>query len=97
MIRSSTPSKNALRQRNWRKKTKQMLVEQKGGCCSKCGYNKCIGALDFHHPQGEEKKDRTLLMNIRSLDKVIGDAKPLILLCANCHREEHYYNDYSGN
>jgi hypothetical protein len=97
MIRSSTPSKNALRQRKWRKKTKQMLVEQKGGCCSKCGYNKCIGALDFHHPQGEEKKDRTLLMNIRSLDKVIEDAKPLILLCANCHREEHYYNDYSGN
>lgn len=97
MIRSTTPSKNALRQRKWRKETKQMLVEQKGGKCSKCGYNKCIGALDFHHPQGEEKKDRTLLMNIRSLDKVLKDAEPLILLCANCHREEHYYNDYTGN
>jgi len=97
MIRSSEPSKNALRQRKWRKETKQMLVESKGGKCSKCGYDKCIGALDFHHPDGEEKHDRSILMNIRSLDKVIQDAKPLVLLCANCHREEHYYNDYMGN
>ncbi len=90
MIRSASPSKNALRQRKWRKETKQILVEQKGGKCSKCGYNKCIGALDFHHPAGEEKFDRSLLMNIRSLEKVLKDAEPLILLCANCHREEHY-------
>jgi DNA-directed RNA polymerase subunit M/transcription elongation factor TFIIS len=97
MIRSANPSKNAIRQREWRQKTKQMLVEGKGGKCSKCGYDKCIGALDFHHPDGEEKKDRSILMNIRSLDKVLADADPLILLCANCHREEHYYNDYQGN
>lgn len=97
MIRSASPSKNALRMRKWRLDAKQMLVEQKGGKCSRCGYNKCIGALDFHHPEGEEKKDRSILMNVRSLEKVIEDAEPLILLCANCHREEHYYNDYSGN
>lgn len=90
MIRSSNPSKNALRQRKWRKETKKLLVEQKGGCCSKCGYDKCIGALDFHHPTGEEKLDRSLLMNVRSLDKVLKDSEPLVLLCANCHREEHY-------
>jgi hypothetical protein len=97
MIRSASPSKNALRMRKWRLNAKQILVEQKGGKCSKCGYNKCIGALDFHHPEGEEKKDRSILMNVRSLEKVIEDAEPLILLCANCHREEHYNNDYSGN
>ena len=97
MVRSASPSKNALRMRNWRLNAKQLLVEQKGGKCSKCGYNKCIGALDFHHPEGEEKKDRSILMNVRSLEKVIEDAEPLILLCANCHREEHYYNNYSGN
>ena len=90
MIRSSEPTKHALRQRKWRKETKELLVEQKGGCCSKCGYSKCIGALDFHHPSGEEKKDKSLLMNIRSLEKVLEDVKPLVLLCANCHREEHY-------
>jgi hypothetical protein len=94
MIRSSNPSKNALRQRKWRKETKKLLVEQKGGCCSKCGYDKCIGALDFHHPTGEEKLDRSLLLNVRSIDKVLKDVEPLVLLCANCHREEHYN---SGN
>jgi hypothetical protein len=94
MIRSSNPSKNALRQRKWRKETKKLLVGQKGGCCSKCGYDKCIGALDFHHPTGEEKLDRSLLLNVRSLDKVLKDVEPLVLLCANCHREEHYN---SGN
>tara|TARA_B100001250_G_scaffold116037_1_gene98388 strand:- start:161 stop:430 length:270 start_codon:yes stop_codon:yes gene_type:complete len=81
---------NAKRQRKWRKETKELLVENKGGKCSKCGYNNCIAALDFHHPSGEEKKDRSLLMNIRSMDKVLADAEPLILLCANCHREEHH-------
>lgn len=96
MIRTSNPSKNALRQREWRRKTKQMLVENKGGKCSKCGYDKCIAALDFHHPEGESKIDKSILMNIRSLDKVIKDAEPLVLLCSNCHREEHYYNDYPG-
>ena len=86
----SEPTKHALRIRKWRKETKEMLVEQKGGACSKCGYNKCIAALDFHHPANEEKLDRSLLMNVRSIDKVIRDAEPLVLLCANCHREEHY-------
>ncbi|MEY4334993.1 MAG: phage FelixO1, partial [Bacteroidota bacterium] len=33
----------------WRKRTKQKLVEHKGGCCEICGYNKCIEALEFHH------------------------------------------------
>jgi len=83
-------STNAQRQRNWRRKTKELIVEMKGGCCTRCGYNKCIAALEFHHPEGEPKKDRSLLMNIRSLDKVIEDVQPLILMCANCHAEEHY-------
>lgn len=32
-----------------RKKIKQMAVELKGGKCQICGYNKYVGALDFHH------------------------------------------------
>ena len=83
------PTKNALRQRKWRKETKELLVEQKGGSCSMCGYNKNIAALEFHHPEGEGKLDRSLLLNIRSMDKVLRDAEPLVLLCANCHREVH--------
>ena len=32
-----------------RKIIKKWAVEEKGGKCSICGYNKCIEALEFHH------------------------------------------------
>jgi hypothetical protein len=37
-----------------RKKTK--LVEKFGGKCTICGYNKYVGALDFHHTSPKTKK-----------------------------------------
>ena len=38
-----------------RRELKHKLVEYKGGKCEKCGYNKCIGALEFHHINEDEK------------------------------------------
>jgi hypothetical protein len=38
-----------------RKKIKLMATEYKGGKCELCGYNRCAGALDFHHIKTEEK------------------------------------------
>ena len=38
-----------------REKTKELLVEYKGGKCEICGYNKCISALEFHHLNPNEK------------------------------------------
>jgi len=32
-----------------RRAIKKMLVQYKGGKCERCGYNKCIRALEFHH------------------------------------------------
>ena len=34
--------------------TKELAVEYKGGCCSNCGYNKCVAALDFHHLKSDQ-------------------------------------------
>lgn len=72
---------------------KQEGVDYLGGSCSKCGYNKCIEALEFHHKVPGEKvktgnggaidRRRTFKANKSELDKCI-------LLCANCHRETHY-------
>jgi len=39
-----------------RKDLKKALVEYKGGRCEKCGYNKCIAAMDFHHKDPKEKE-----------------------------------------
>ena len=40
---------------SWRKRSKLKLVEYKGGECERCGYNKCIDSLEFHHIDPNEK------------------------------------------
>lgn len=41
--------------KKFRKQNKKRAVEYKGGKCGKCGYKKCISALDFHHLNPAEK------------------------------------------
>ena len=72
-----------------RRQNKQILVEYKGGKCEKCGYNKCIAALDFHHLD-PSKKELSLSGNTFSLEKQKQEADKCILVCSNCHREIHY-------
>ena len=72
-----------------RQKIKEKAIEYKGGCCEKCGYNKCKWAFDFHHLDST-KKDFSLSKNITlSWDKVKKELDKCILVCANCHREVH--------
>jgi hypothetical protein len=72
----------------WRKKTKQLLVEYKGGKCEFCGYNKCIEALEFHHID-ETTKEFSISGSTKSLEKQKEEADKCYMLCANCHRELH--------
>ena len=73
-----------------REKTKELLVEYKGGKCEICGYNRCVEALEFHHINPNEKdfgigqKGYT-----RSFEKNKEEVDKCILVCANCHREIH--------
>ena len=72
-------------------KRKLYLVEQRGGCCENCGYNKNIAAFDFHHKDPNEKEfklDIRKLGNI-SMKKLLVEFEKCKLLCANCHREHH--------
>jgi len=73
-----------------RNKIKELAVEYKGGSCINCGYNKYIGALEFHHLNPKEK-DFNLSHNghCRSWEIVKKELDKCILLCANCHREIH--------
>lgn len=73
-----------------RRTVKQELVNYKGGECGKCGYNKCIDALEFHHTNPSEKEfNLSRNAHIRTLEEFKKEADKCILLCANCHREEH--------
>lgn len=73
----------------WRQRAKIKLVEYKGGKCERCGYNKCIDALDFHHRDPNEK-DFTIGGKSWSFERLKKEADKCILVCANCHREIHY-------
>lgn len=72
----------------WRKKAKLNLVEYKGGKCEKCGYNKCVDALEFHHLDPNEK-DFSVGGKSWSLERLKKEVDKCILICANCHRELH--------
>lgn len=62
--------------------------------CEKCGYNKCLNALDFHH------KDETLKhfdMGRYTTDNAVGNISLLVeemnkcdVLCVNCHKDKHF-------
>lgn len=73
-----------------RDKLKELCVEYKGGRCEFCGYDKCMAALEFHHIDPNEKdfgigaKGHT-----RSFEKIKIELDKCVMLCANCHREEH--------
>lgn len=73
----------------WRQKAKIKLVEYKGGKCEKCGYSKCIDALEFHHKDPNEK-DFTIGGKSWSFERLKIEADKCILVCANCHREIHF-------
>ena len=73
-----------------RERVKRLAVEYKGGKCCICGYNRYIGALEFHHLNPNEKdfgigsKGYT-----RSLEKVKEELDKCICVCSNCHKEIH--------
>jgi hypothetical protein len=65
-----------------------MLVDEAGGACQLCGYDRCIAALEFHHRDPAEKSFSLSHRGVaRSLAKARAEAAKCILLCANCHAE----------
>jgi hypothetical protein len=83
--------KNVAGVKNWRKRTKQKLIEYKGGKCIKCGYDKCIRALEFHHRNPNEKEFAISYKGeTKKIEKLLEEVDKCDLLCANCHRETHY-------
>jgi hypothetical protein len=73
---------------------KELCLEYKGGKCQKCGYNKYVGALEFHHRDPSQKNFNISATKLRKFDnKTIGELDKCDILCANCHREAHNIHD----
>lgn len=53
-----------------------------------CGYDRCVGALHFHHLDPREKRFQLSFAGLtRSIDAMRAEARKCVLLCSNCHAE----------
>lgn len=75
----------------WRRRMKRLLVGEAGGRCQICGYDRYMGALQFHHVDPAEKSFPLSMRGCtRSIAELRTEAAKCQLLCANCHAEvEH--------
>lgn len=71
------------------RRIKAEIINFLGGRCSKCGYDKCRAALEFHHNTSDKGGDMAYIIKNKSREKALKEGKKCILLCANCHRELH--------
>jgi hypothetical protein len=56
--------------------------------CFHCGYKSCDEALHFHHFNTKDKIGATKMKTVRT-SRLIEELKKCVLLCGNCHAEEH--------
>jgi transposase len=71
-----------------RQKVKATLVQEAGGACALCGYDRAISALAFHHVDPARKTFSVSAGGLgRSLSTARNEAEKCVLLCSNCHAE----------
>ena len=70
-------------------KYKEIDIIKRGGKCSSCGYNKYIGALEFHHLNPDTKDPDFESLMKRSPKSRSQELDKCIILCSNCHKETH--------
>lgn len=69
---------------------KLRCITYKGSKCERCGYDKCIMSLTFHHRNPEEKLFTISGNHTRKWESVQKELDKCELLCHNCHHEEHW-------
>lgn len=71
-----------------RRQMKAILVKEAGGRCRLCGYDRYVGALQFHHLDPDAKRFSLSVRGLtRSLDEAREESRKCVLLCSNCHAE----------
>jgi len=73
-----------------KRKRKKKAIDYKGGKCSVCEYDKCDGALEFHHLDPTKKEFKISSSKKLGFKKIQKELDKCVLLCANCHRETHH-------
>lgn len=78
------------------RQNKLNAVNYKGGKCIKCGYDKCIDCLEFHHTNPTLKDFTISHHKGKILESIKNELDKCILLCKNCHGEEHFNLRFSN-
>lgn len=68
-------------------KVKLLLVDEAGGACAVCGYERAINNLHFHHADPALKSFGINGGHGRGLEARRAEAAKCVLVCANCHGE----------
>ncbi len=68
-----------------RRRVTQILVEEAGGRCRLCGYDRHAAALEFHHLDPKAKEFGLAQRGAHKIDKLRAEVRKCILLCSNCH------------
>lgn len=69
---------------------------KKQQCCAKCGETRWY-LLDYHHVDPTIKENTIARLMVHSNQQaVLKEIDKCILLCSNCHREFHYFNEQQG-
>ena len=78
-----------------RRKVKLLSVQYKGGKCQICGYDKCTAGFSFHHTDPSKKEYTISQIRFTTFDeRTKQELDKCILLCRNCHAEEHYKQNH---
>jgi hypothetical protein len=71
-----------------RRALKATLVQEAGGCCRLCGYDRCVSALEFHHLDPMQKRIGISAGGLSlAIDVLRAETAKCVLLCSNCHAE----------
>jgi 5-methylcytosine-specific restriction endonuclease McrA len=80
-----------------RAEIRQRAIDYLGGCCQRCGYDRGMEALEFHHRDSARKEFGISSSGYtRGWAKVRAELRKCDLLCANCHRETHVNSSFRG-
>jgi hypothetical protein len=92
-IRKTQIRKNGLIQK---RRGKEFIKEyKKSHACSKCGEKRWY-VLDFHHLHNKKNEIAELALNGNAINSIKNEIEKCIVLCSNCHREEHYLSNTLG-
>jgi len=89
LAKSREELSNYERVKRRRRHLKMLAVAMLGGKCIRCGYHRSLRAMDFHHPDPDGKDFSVSTNANRAWSKMKAEVAKCVLLCSNCHREEH--------